>query len=449
MPCSVPALDTVRRFVVFPFQSLDKAFLAGTQAPWASFAPVWRLEYRGVVTQQQLVRALGWVLARYPWGAARVAGEAWVLQETIDAEAQFSVVDLRGGPDPQREAALADRFLALETQPPLTLTWVRRADDAGVLVFQQHHALADGRAFLGLIADFVRCLDETASPLPGAMVLRRRESEVADRGLGAFLRGALHTLGELLLGSLKPLTPLFSNTGTDYSGNNRTQHLFVPASRIEAWREWRAKLGLSVNDLLAGALCVALARWSKALGARPGIHNLLMPIDVRPREGFESFANHLSTIQLRWSSGGEHRPLALAKHLQRAAAPVLAARLPWKRIVFDAFLILATPMAVLRKTLLVKRQLLTNYSFSNLVPLGTPGAGPDGRWRTSTLVIERLLITTPCTPPQAANTTVVRYGGDVCFNFNFKASALAAQQVAALTKEFSRALDELEQDLAR
>jgi hypothetical protein len=440
----------VRRFVAFPFQALDKAFLAGTQAPWASFAPVWRLEYRGALTEEQLVRSLGWVLARYPWCAARVEKEsAWVLPESIDPRSQFSVLDLRGAADPEREAALADRFLALEREAPFTLTWVRRADDAGVLVFQQHHSLADGRAFLALVSDFVRCLDATASPLASGIVPRLPEREaLPERGFGAFVRGALHTLGELILGNVKPLTPLFSNRGTDYSGSNRTRHLFVASSRLEAWRERRVKLGLSVNDLLAGALCVALSRWSAELGSPPGLHNLLMPIDVRPREGFESFANHLSTLQLRWR-GREARPIELARELQRAAAPLLAARLPWKRILFDGFMMLATPMALLRKTLLVKRQLLTNYSFSNLVPLGTPGAAADGRWRTGSIVIERLLITTPCTPPQAANTTVVRYGDDVCFNFNFKDSALRAEEVERLTAEFSRALDEVEQDLAK
>jgi len=439
----------VRRFVAFPFQSLDKAFLAGTQAPWASFAPVWRLEYRGSLTEEQLLRALGWVLARYPWCAARVAHEAWVLPEQLEPHRQLSVLDLRAGPDPSAEAALADRFLALETEPPFHLTWVRRSEDTGALVFQQHHALADGRAFLALIWDFVRCLDATSSPLPAGIVPRRAEAEaLPSRGVGAFVRGALHTLAQVLLGNLRPLTPLFSNRGTDYSGRNRTQHLFVPLSRIEGWRARRKPLGLSVNDLLAGALCAALTRWSAALGSPPGVHNLLMMLDVRPREGFESFANHLSSLQLRWR-GGQARPLELARQLQQAAAPVLAARLPWKRVLFDAFLILATPLPVLRRALLVKRQLLTNYSFSNLVPLGTPGAGPDGRWRTATLLIDRLLITTPCTPPQAANTTCVRYGDEVCFNFNFKDTALKPEQVDALTREFSRALEELEQDLAR
>jgi len=424
--------------VAFPFESLDKAFLAGTQAPWASFAPVWRLEYRGTLTQPQLVRALGFVLARYPWAAARVQNEAWVLPEAIDAQAQFSAIDA----DAEKETALADRFLELSTEAPLHLTWVRRGDDAGVLVFQQHHSLADGRAFLALVDDFVKCLDAESSPLPLGIVPRRREREaLSSRGPLVFLRGALHTVKELLLGNLRPLAPVFSNVGTDYSGGNRTLHHFVPRQRLEAWREPRTKKGLSMNDLLAAALCTALSRVSKS----GGIHNLFLPIDVRPREGFESFANHLSSMQLRW------RPmptvLALAQALRDAAAPILAARLPWKRTLFDAWLVRLSPMALLRKTLLVKRQLLTNFSFSNLVPLGIPGADADGKWHTNSLVIDRLLITTPCTPPQAVNTTVVGYGGDVCFNFNFKDSAVARADVEALVREFSVALDEVDRTL--
>lgn len=429
----------MRRKVEFPFQPLDKAFLAGTQAPWASFAPVWRLEYQGEVSEEQLVRALGFVLERYRWAAARVVREAaWVLPETIDARRQFFRLD---APTPDAEAALADRFLALDQQAPLTLTWVRRTDSEGALVFQQHHSLADGRAFLALVTDFLKCLDAPASPLPAGLVPRRAEHEaLAERSVFTFLRGAVHTLKELLLGNLWPLTPLRSNEGTDYTGKNRTRHLFVPAARLDAWKERRTQRGLSTNDLLAGALCAALTRWT----GKPGRHNLLMMIDVRPREGFESFANHLSTVQVRWRGSPESRALDLAQALKAAAAPVLAARLPWKRILFDGFVMLRTPMAVLRHALLVKRQLLTNHSFSNLLALG-----PRAPWRTSRLVVQRLLITTPCTPPQAANTTVVRYGDTVCFNFNFKDSALPAAEVERLVDEFGRALDEIDRELSR
>lgn len=422
----------------FPFQPLDKAFLAGTQAPWASFAPVWRLEYRGTASEEQVVRALGFVLARYRWGAARVrAEEAWVVPDQVNARAQFTRLD---APTPAQEAALADRFLALDREAPLHLTWVRRSDADGAFVFQQHHALADGRAFMALVTDFLKCLDAETSPLPSGLVPRRVEREaLVDRSWFVFLRGALHTLKELWLGNVRPLTPLASNAGTDWTGGNRTKHLFVPADRLDRWKTRRG--ALSSNDLLAGALCAALARWTGGAG---GVHNLLMMIDVRPREGFESFANHLSTVQLRWWARPGVTALDLAQELRAAAAPVLAARLPWKRILFDGLLMRLTPIGVLRKTLFVKRQLLTNYSFSNLIPLS-----PAEPWKTAGLTVEKLLITTPCTPPQAANTTVVRYGGQLCFNFNFKDSAISAERVDALMAEFGKALDELDSALGQ
>ena len=58
--------------------------------------------------------------------------------------------------------------------------------------------------------------------------------------------------------------------------------------------------------------------------------------------------------------------------------------------------------------------------------------------------MERLLITTPCTPPQAANTTVVRYGGTLCFNLNYKASALSDGAAEDLVAELARCLDEID-----
>src|SRR6267142_2517035 len=96
------------------FQSLDKSFYALTLAPWSSFAPTWRLEYRGTLGEAELVQALQWLLERYPWCAARVASLAWVLPERLDARALLKSVDARGQSEAERvalEQAEADRFL--------------------------------------------------------------------------------------------------------------------------------------------------------------------------------------------------------------------------------------------------------------------------------------------------------------------------------------------------
>ena len=169
-------------------------------APWASFAPTWRLEYRGTLTRDELAQALAWTVARYPWCAARVEGGAWVVPDAPSLEPE--VLDLRGVAEAERaarERALADRFLDLATQAPLRVTWVRRADDAGVLVFQQQHALADGRAFLAMLGDFVRCLDvagsarAAATPLPSASssaaASPRCSPSAASRGSGPSCAG--------------------------------------------------------------------------------------------------------------------------------------------------------------------------------------------------------------------------------------------------------------------
>ncbi len=440
-------------------ESLDKACLAATRAPWASFAPTWRLRCNGPLDEATLARALAWLVARYPWCGARVEGPEWVVRAGPTFQPAVAVVDLRGlSPEAQdaREAALASRCLDPACEPPLRLTWVRRADEEATLAFQQHHALADGRAFLGLLGDFVACLAAAergapASPLAPGTVRREDEAgSVAARGLArvaAFVEGALHSLGELVRASLSPVAPLASNLPTDYSGADRTHHLEVPLARVQAWRAHQARLGLSLNELLSGALVVALHRWSTARGVAGGTHTLLSPVDVRGPGMEASFANHLGSLQGRWRVGAGDSPVSLARRLHGAWGPSLARRLPWKRVLFDRLLMLAAPLPTLRRALLDERRLLTNYSFSNLVALRVPGVDADGRWRTARCTVARVLITTPCTPPQAANTTVLRYGEALCFNFNWKAPALDEPAVRALAAEFSTALDALEEDL--
>ncbi|MFT3837587.1 MAG: hypothetical protein QM723_11380 [Myxococcaceae bacterium] len=425
------------------FQPLDKAFFAGTRAPWASFAPVWRLEYRGPLTREQLERALAWTLARYPSCHARVValdGDfekarrfAWEIPDPLPAPALVVA---------ENDSGLFDRFIDLQREAPFLCTWVPSAT-GGTIALQQHHSLADGRAFLALISDLVRCLGASTSPLDGATVTRLPERDAVGKGT---FRGFLAFVAELLRSIFRPLKPLRSNVGADYSGGNRTRHVFLPATRLDHWRQAREHTGLSTNDLLAGALCAALTRWSARRGHPAGEHNLFMPIDVRPRDrAFDSFANHLSSIQLRWRGRTDANPLSLARELHAAAEPMLAARLPWLRAPFDGLLMRLSPIHVLRKALLDTRKLLTNYSFSNLIPLGVPGAQADQRWHFGEAVVERLLITTPCTPPQAANTTVIRYGDSLCFNFNFKESALSAAEVDELAGAFLSCLDELDE----
>lgn len=425
-----------------PLDALDKACLAATRAPWSSFAPTWKLDLSSAPSTDLLQRALDWAVARTPWVAASIIDGAWVVPAAPRLLLSAAT----------SEQAVLDRFIDVTREPVLEVALLQ--SDAGTtLLFHQHHAVADGRAFLEFLGEFfdaLRAAEQGApqSPLPAELVPRRRQREVvAQRGVArwlAFIGGAFVSLSELALAVLRPVRPLPSNEGTDYSGANQTLHHFVPLSRLEAWRAPRERLGLSTNDLLAGALLRALSMWS---GAPGHTHTLLFPIDVRPREGFRSFANHLSNLQLRWRSD-QRAALEHAHHVRQHSARQLRARAPWRRVLFDAFIASSTPLPTLQRALLDDRRLVTTFSFSNLLPLGVPGADETGHWRTARCTVERVRITTPCVPPQAVNLTVARSGDAACFNFNFKASAIEETRVAQLRDHFCAALDELDASLA-
>ena len=425
-----------------PIDALDKACLAATRAPWSSFAPTWKLDLSGDLDVTRFQRALDWTVARTPWAAASIIDGEWVVPDAPRLIIEQSPT----------EQPIVDRFIDVSRQPVLEVVFVSTGERAGTLLFHQHHALADGRAFLEFLGDFFTALaaveqGATASPLPEGIVPRRRQAEVlTERGLArlmAFCRGALVSLSELATAVLRPVRALPSNTGTNYAGENRTLHLDVPLVRLERWREPRKKLDLTANDLLAGALLKALSRWS----ATAGEHSLLFPIDVRPREHFRSFANHLSNLQLRWTADATRSVLDQARVIHAATTTQVTARLPWLRVLFDGLMAHLTPLPVLQRALLDQRRLVTNVSFSNLLPLGTPGADASGRWRTSRCQLERLRITTPCVPPQAVNLTVARSGDVACFNFNFKETAVTEASVAALQQLFADSLDELDANL--
>jgi hypothetical protein len=448
-----------------PFEHLDKACYAGTYAPWASFAPTWRLTVRGQLSEGVLSQAVGRLVARYPVLASKavpVDGTlesarrlAWELDEAPDFSRLFEVLDLRTATPEARattEQLLVDRFIDLGHDYPFRLTWVRRSDDEGALFLQQQHALADGRAFLELIRELVQLLDAAARgaampPPPVSTFARLPElSVVSDTGLrraAAFLHGMGASLLQLAADALMPMQPLRCNLGADYSGKNRTEFLVLPAARLEAWRAPRKRLGLSSNALLSSALLTALSRWSVRHGVHPGRTRLLLPVDVRPRDrAFDSFANHLSSVLLRCDLARPPLLLELARDLTSQSARQLAARLPWKRLLFETFAGRLMSVHTLRKLVFEKRNLFACYSFSNLLPLGVPGAGEDGRWRGQGFEVEALEVTTPCTPPQGANTTVLRYGDQVSFNFNYKDSVLEPALVKDLVASFEEALAE-------
>ena len=456
--CRDPALPVGG--AVYPCDYIDKGGLAVTdRARGCSGTPTWQLMVAGALDAATVRRALADVMTRYPSLTTRVQSLdavprlarrfRYAHDPSFDVDQLFAVVDLRH--DPSQLAALTcelhNRHLDLFTDAPLTLTMAITGDDHCRLFFRQHHAIADGRAFIGLLVDFAAFLDDARAgrrPAPSALAPIGRRTELEALGLPR-LRRALDTvagygwlLRMLWRGLRHPVVALSQNRSNDYRGDNGTVHWLVGDGVLEGWNRARKRIGVSLNSLLTAALFLANQRWHRARGLPLGRTNGNLIMETRPRDGsFISFANHLSTLDVEADLGRVDDLATLARTFQEQVDAQRRARTPIKRLLCERQLVLALPLEVLQRIVFQSERPSYAVNFSNLIALELPTLAGDG-WR-----VEQILITTPVTPRTGIALTAIRYHGQLSFNFNFKSSAATRAETEALCGYFRTLLAEL------
>ncbi len=440
-----------------PCQYLDKGGLAATdRARGCSATPTWHLVVRGALDPAHVCAALDDLLVRYPSLATRVRALdgappfarrfAYVHDPAITAAAVFAVVELRGTAA-TLDAVLAehhDRYLDPYTEPPLTLTLVITADDTCHLLFRQHHAIADGRAFIALLGDFARYLDAARAgrrPEPETLAPVGRRDELEALGLSTARRIAWtwRGLGRLIAGRLvdavRPLVPLRQNESNDYTGGNGTVHRVHDGAELARWKAAGKAAGASVNSWLTAALFVATRRWHAAIGRRVGRTRAAMMMETRPRDpAFVSFANHLATLEVTLDLRDDRPLAAVAPDVQRQVDRERASNAAFQRFLIERFFVRALPLDALQPLVFASKKPSRSLDFSNLIALEFPTIGGDG-W-----TVEDVRITTPVIPRAGIVLTVIHYRGRVCFNFNYKASAVSRAEVEALAEHFTAVL---------
>ena len=444
--------------VVYPFDYVDKGGVAVTSARHGcSGTPTWQLVVRGVPDPDAVRAALGDLLVRYPSLVTRVqaldaipeyakrfryAGSA-----TVDVASLFELVDLRGRPA-ELTALIRDvwnRPLDQFRQPPVTLTMAITADDRCHLLFRAHHGIADGRAFIGLLADFARFVgarEAGLAPAPDQLspVGRRSEIDALQLGRATRLAYTIAGFGSLLRSIaralVRPSSMLVQNESTDYTGANGTVRWVISDAAIEGWRPAREAIGASMNSLLAGALFVATQRWHRALGRALGRVNASMVMETRPRDGtFQSFANHFATLEAELQLERELDPREAIRSIHAQVKRQLERRRPIKRLLCERAIVAALPLGKMRQLVFESRRPAHNLNLSNLIPLDFPALGG------ATWTVDEVLITTPVTPRTGIVVTVIRYNGRLCFNFNFSDRVTSSEQVTAFATEFRATLE--------
>ena len=444
----------------YPFDYIDKGGLAVTSAHHGcSGTPTWQLVVTGVPDPAAVRAALGDLLVRYPALATRVqsldaipeyARRFRYAAAPTDVEAMFELVDLRGRPAGELEALIHtvwDRHLDQFRDPPMSLTMAITDDHHCRLLVRQHHGIADGRAFIGLLTDFagfLRARERGEAPAATALEPIGRRGELEALGLSAVTRARYVVAG---LGSLtasiakallRPTAMLVQNESADYTGPNGAIRWVVDDSALEGWQRARKQLGVSQSALVTAALFIATQRWHQALGRKLGRANASLVMETRPRDGgFVSFANHLATLEVELRLDRDLDPAEAARSIHAQLKRQQARNRPIKRLVCERAIVAGMPLDKLQALVFDARRPAFNLNLSNLIPLDFPVLA-GAAW-----TVDEVLITTPVTPRNGVALTVVRYNGRVCFNFNYAASAVSAAQTTELARRFRDALEML------
>ncbi|HEX8950347.1 MAG TPA: WS/DGAT domain-containing protein, partial [Polyangia bacterium] len=366
----------------------------------------------------------------------------YVEDPSFDVDAIFRVVDTAdlAALTRQEQNRPLDPFHDL----PVTLTMARDGDGCR-LFFRQHHAIADGRAFIGLLVEFAAFVEAHRTGRPtSALVPVHRRDELAPLALSRSrhfawrLFGYANLVRRIFAALFRPVVPLLQNVGNDYTGDNGTIHWILDDSILSTWNAARKRIGVSLNSMLTAALFRANQRLHRARGAAVGRTSATLAVETRPRDGgFVSFANHLSSIDVTLPLDRLDDPAAMARAIQAQVDRARRSSQPFKRLVAERALVLGMPLGQMQRMIFDAKRVSYNLGFSNLIALDFPMLGGDG-WR-----VEDVLITTPVAPRHGNGLTAIRYNGRLVFNFNYKSSAASRADTEALRAEFERAISEL------
>lgn len=441
----------------YPCDFIDKGALALTDnARGCSVTPTWQLVVRGALDPAHVRAALADCAARFPSLRCKIRAIdrpdaplsarhfEYVEDPAFDLDTIFRVVD--GGDLAALTRQEQNRPLDPFRDLPVTLTMARDGD-RWRLFFRQHHAIADGRAFIGLLVEFAAFVEAHRAGRPiAALVPVHRRDELAplaltrSRRVAWRLSGYVDLIRRIFAALFRPVVPLLQNASNDYRGDNGTVHWIVDDAVLEAWNAARKRIGVSLNSMLTAALFSTTQRLQRAHGAPVGRTAATLAMETRPRDGnFASFANHLSSIDIILRLDRVDDPAQMARAIQAQVDRARRTNQPFKRLLAERAIALGMPLSQMQAMIFDAKRVTYNFGFSNLIALDFPTLGGDG-WR-----VEQVLITTPIAPRQGLGLTVIRYNGRVTFtfNFNYKSSAATRADAEEMCRQFRAVLEEL------
>jgi NRPS condensation-like uncharacterized protein len=304
-----------------PFNLLDELYynLDRREEPW-----VVHLEARvtGRLEAERLAAALAVAVARHPMGRARLA--PW---RSTDRHYRWEIADrlcevplhLAECEDDEALARARERHFAftpsLDVAPPFAVL-LAHVPDGDALLLNLNHAAIDGIGAVRLMRSILRAYAGEEDPIPAVDPLAVRDVRTLAGAVTPADR--LVRARALVLHALRQSVPVarVARDGGDARPAYGFAFLSLSPTETAALAQQRSS-GTTVNDVLVGALAVAITRWNKQHGRAPRRVSITMPVNLRPRlwrtEVVANFAS-FATVSL---AAHEHDNLAHATEATR------------------------------------------------------------------------------------------------------------------------------------
>src|SRR3954454_20435227 len=269
--------------------------------PWSVQLEV---QAEGRIDADRLASATREAAALHPVARARLSDTRgtdrryhWEIADEL-AEAPLEVVECSDGSAVERARERALGVVpSLDEAPPFALTLVQRPSGDS-LILNIHHAAGDGIGALRLMGSILRAYAGEEDPLPDVDPIEARDiGKIVSTSLADRLSGG-RALVEHMARFATPPARVAPDGGADEPDGPAYGFELIQLSAEEANAAMELRRdGATMNDVLIGALGVAIRRWNEQHEGDGGRIALMMPVNLRPKEWrFDVIANFASYV---------------------------------------------------------------------------------------------------------------------------------------------------------
>jgi NRPS condensation-like uncharacterized protein len=267
--------------------------------PWSVQLEV---QVEGQIDESRLADAIREAASRHPVARARMAESRgtdrryhWEIADGLEA-VPLEVADCRDESAVERERERALGVVpSLDEAPPFAITLIHRPSGDS-LILNIHHAAGDGIGALRLMGSILRAYAGDDDPIPDVDQIEARDigrivsASLADR----LSRG--RALVEHMARFATPPARVAPDGGVADAPAYGFELIHLDGEEANAALALRRD-GATMNDVLLGALAVAIRRWNEQHEADGGRIALMMPVNLRPEEWrFDVLANFASYV---------------------------------------------------------------------------------------------------------------------------------------------------------